>query len=342
MQCQCDCKGRNPCKATTTQQTSSTSTKTSNSNAKANVTIQSYAKSKWLGEITNNSDYSGWTGYPIYRFRAKVSVGNIYYRVHYKGGGWSSELSNWSIASNGSKAIDGLAMRATGTSQTLVYQVHTKNGKWWGEITGYNINNSATGYAGVLGSEIDGIRVKFTGGSSQQTQQPSGNAGGSTPRPNSPSSRSSSVVYYSQCDSRWKNTMYSSHNDYSQTYCSSSCGPSSMSMIVATFADKSVTPVTMGTYALNHGYRTWNDGTAAGFFCAVAKAYNLQCKYTTDAYEVARELKAGKLAVGNVPGHYICLIDADNTNIYIHDPYFDKLYYSISYMNGKSMWIISK
>ena len=41
------------------------------------------------------------------------------------------------------------------------------------------------------------------------------------------------LTYYSQVDSRWKNTMYSNHNDYSQTIGSSGCGPTSAAMVVS-------------------------------------------------------------------------------------------------------------
>lgn len=44
----------------------------------------------------------------------------------------------------------------------VIYQVYA-GGKWWGEIKNYNTTNS-NGYAGVLGKEISGIRVKLSNG----------------------------------------------------------------------------------------------------------------------------------------------------------------------------------
>ena len=44
----------------------------------------------------------------------------------------------------------------------VIYQVYA-DGKWWGEIKNYNETNS-NGYAGVLGKEISGIRVKLSNG----------------------------------------------------------------------------------------------------------------------------------------------------------------------------------
>lgn len=44
----------------------------------------------------------------------------------------------------------------------VLYQVYA-GGKWWGVITNYNTKDS-NGYAGVLGKEISGIRVKLSNG----------------------------------------------------------------------------------------------------------------------------------------------------------------------------------
>ena len=48
------------------------------------------------------------------------------------------------------------------TKPSVTYQVYA-GGKWWGEITGYNTKNS-NGYAGVMGKEISGLRVKLSEG----------------------------------------------------------------------------------------------------------------------------------------------------------------------------------
>lgn len=48
------------------------------------------------------------------------------------------------------------------TKPTVTYQVYA-GGKWWGEITGYN-NVNTNGYAGVMGKEISGIRVRLSNG----------------------------------------------------------------------------------------------------------------------------------------------------------------------------------
>jgi len=146
--------------------------------------------------------------------------------------------------------------------------------------------------------------------------------------------------------------MYSNHKDTSQTYKNSACGPTSMAMVVATLADKSVTPVTMGEYAMAHGYRTYNDGTAWGFFCAVAKKYNLSCKATATTNEVVDALKNGKLAVASMGkgyftkgGHYIMLHSVSGDNIITHDPAKETRYQapiSTFKKESKQYWIIGK
>lgn len=44
----------------------------------------------------------------------------------------------------------------------VIYQVYA-GGKWWGEIKNYNTTNS-NGYAGVMGKDITGLRVKLSNG----------------------------------------------------------------------------------------------------------------------------------------------------------------------------------
>lgn len=51
---------------------------------------------------------------------------------------------------------------AATTKPDVIYQVYA-NGKWWGEIKNYNTTNS-NGYAGVMGKEISGIRVRLSNG----------------------------------------------------------------------------------------------------------------------------------------------------------------------------------
>lgn len=105
-------------------------------------------------------------------------------------------------------------------------------------------------------------------------------------------------VHYLQWDSKWKNVKYSTHTS-SQTIGNSGCGPSSMAQIMATFIDKKITPVEMCALALKGGYRTYNSGTAWGFYEYVFKKYDGFSKFVqTSSIETLKAcLKDGALAV---------------------------------------------
>jgi len=101
-------------------------------------------------------------------------------------------------------------------------------------------------------------------------------------------------VYFSQEDPAWKNIMYSNHGDKSQTIGSSGCGPTAMAMVISTLTGKKVTPVEMCEFAVKNNYRTYDNGTAWGFFGAAAKEYDIKCVQTDDFSKVKEALSDGK------------------------------------------------
>lgn len=105
-------------------------------------------------------------------------------------------------------------------------------------------------------------------------------------------------VKYLQWDSKWKNVKYSTHTS-AQTIGNSGCGTTSMAMIMATWIDKSITPVEMSKMAVDNGYRTYNSGTAWGFFKFIFKKYDGFEKYaeTTNVATLQAALREGALAV---------------------------------------------
>lgn len=132
---------------------------------------------------------------------------------------------------------------------------------------------------------------------------------------------------YKQAGQPWGPKMYSSVNDRSQTYARSACGPTSMADIVKTRANGSVTPETLGQYAMANGHRTRNSGTGWGFFGAVAAKYGLSCKQTASISELKAGLSSGALAVASMGsgywtkgGHYICVYKHEGGRIYANDP----------------------
>lgn len=138
-------------------------------------------------------------------------------------------------------------------------------------------------------------------------------------------------VKYLQWDKKWKNIKYSTHTA-EQTIGNSGCGPSSMAQIMATFIDPKITPVEMCNLALKGGYRTYNSGTAWGFFKYVFSKYDGFSKYiqTSSVTTLKAALKEGALAVCSMnnkdnnfwttSGHFITVRGYDDTYIYANDP----------------------
>lgn len=131
-----------------------------------------------------------------------------------------------------------------------------------------------------------------------------------------------------QSDSRWGKKPYTIIGSASQTIGSSGCGPTSMSDIMASWIDHSITPVEMCAYAIAHGFRTKNSGTAWGFFRSIAAAYGFTDFVQTKSMATARAaLQSGALVVASMGpgywttgGHFICLWKTDDTYMYACDP----------------------
>ena len=117
-------------------------------------------KNKWLPNVKNDSDYAGIYGHDVCCIYANASVGNVYYKVHYKGGKWLPEVKNRNdYAGLYNKPIDGFMIKSD--TKQLTYRVHLRRtNKWLPWVTGYNQNDSKNGYAGILGQEIDAIQIK--------------------------------------------------------------------------------------------------------------------------------------------------------------------------------------
>ena len=133
---------------------------------------------------------------------------------------------------------------------------------------------------------------------------------------------------YKQYAQPWGPKMYSSHNDASQTYSNSACGPTACASVIASLANSSVTPYTLGQWALGFGtkYRTYNSGTAHCFVPDVCAKYGLACSQTS-VPDGVKKLQPGKYAVAvmgagywTTSGHYITPYASDGSTIYVDDP----------------------
>ena len=162
----------------------------------------------------------------------------------------------------------------------------------------------------------------------QQQQQP---ISGSIPSGGSKSvDNALGLPYYNQCDSRWKDIQYDiggGSNGGPATLCSSSCGYTSLSMVVAGLTqDSSINPYTIVKFL-----RNINDGqlTQRGYGAASTSeltSSTLITKYgikgtTINASNIERSLRAGKPVVILIPGHYMTLSISTNGKIVLLDPF---------------------
>lgn len=135
------------------------------------------------------------------------------------------------------------------------------------------------------------------------------------------------LTYYSQIDSRWKDKMYSSVNNSSQTIGTSGCGPTSASMVV-TACKGTITPDQMADLFVKYGYRSANNGTYWSAFRAVADEFNISYTETSDIQRALQLLQNNNYVVascGNglftTGGHFIVLTELNGDTITVLDPY---------------------
>lgn len=129
---------------------------------KMNITYQIWddVKNKWLPNVINDNDYAGLFGHDVCCVFANANIGNVYYKVHYKGGKWLPEVKNrYDYAGLYNKPIDAFMIKSD--TKQLTYRVHLRRTKkWLPWVTGYSQNDGNNGYAGIIGQEIDAIQIK--------------------------------------------------------------------------------------------------------------------------------------------------------------------------------------
>lgn len=84
-------------------------------------------------------------------------------------------------------------------------------------------------------------------------------------------------VSYLQTDARWKSKPYRVKGETS-TIGSAGCGPTCAAMVIATLANKSVTPVETCAWSVAHGYKALNQGTYYSYFKPQMAAYGIECR----------------------------------------------------------------
>lgn len=171
-------------------------------------------------------------------------------------------------------------------------------------------------------------------------------------------------ISYLQTDPRWGSLDYSAPGEKT-TIAASGCGPTAMAMVLATWADPSVTPKTECAWALAHGYKAPRQGTYYGYFEPAGARYGLRVTRlnyaniygnATSAYHSqARDaLDRGDLVIacmgkGNwtSSGHYVLVWDMQGDTIYINDPASTlarrtRGSYALFKQQVKYYWIIEK
>lgn len=130
-------------------------------NSVNNIIYQTWddVKNKWLPNVWNDSDYAGIFKHDVCCIYANLDIGNVYYKVHVKGGVWLPEVKNREdYAGIKNEPIDGFMIKG---SRPLTYRVHLRRqNRWLPWVTGYNTNDHDNGYAGIIGQEIDAIQIK--------------------------------------------------------------------------------------------------------------------------------------------------------------------------------------
>ena len=173
---------------------------------------------------------------------------------------------------------------------------------------------------GIVGkktySALFGLTSSSSSGESGSTEVVTGQGTGSV-----------KPVDYKQYDSKWGKIKYSTHTS-SQTISNSGCGPTSMADIIATWYDKNFTPKEACALAVDNGFRTYNSGTAWGYFKWMANRYKVSKFVQTSSFATMQGCLAagGYVVVSFRPskwtkgGHYCCLWKDDGKTIYVNDP----------------------
>lgn len=144
-------------------------------------------------------------------------------------------------------------------------------------------------------------------------------------------------VWYMQTDKKWNNISYSAKGEKT-TIGKSGCGPTCMAMVIATWVDKSVTPITTAMWSLSHGYKAKGQGTFYTYFKPQGKEYGLNCyqlnpdniyKTPNSKYHdmAKQEVKKGNFVIACMgkgrwtsAGHFVLWYGMDGNNVLINDP----------------------
>ncbi len=165
---------------------------------------------------------------------------------------------------------------------------------------------------------------------------------GSEKTPNVQVGEYAGLTYYSQLDNRWKNQMYSSVGNSSQTIGTSGCGPTSSAMVVSSIKGN-ITPNEMANLYMQYGYRSANQGTYWSAFKWTADVFNIgysECYKLDDAIAKLKDnnyiIASCNQGLFTYGGHFIVLIGVEGDYIKVYDPYLYNGKFSTSTRIGKA------
>lgn len=151
------------------------------------------------------------------------------------------------------------------------------------------------------------------------------------------------LTYYSQLDNRWKNKIYSSIGNSSQTIGTSGCGPASSAMVVSSIRGV-ITPDKMASLYTQYGYRSANQGTYWSAFKWTADVFNIgysECYTLDDALNKLRNnnyiIASCNQGLFTYGGHFIVLVGLEGNYIKIYDSYLYTGKYDTASRRGKAI-----
>ncbi len=165
---------------------------------------------------------------------------------------------------------------------------------------------------------------------------------GSEKTPNVEVGEYAGLTYYSQLDNRWKNQMYSSVGNSTQTIGTSGCGPTSSAMVVSSIKGN-ITPNEMADLYVKYGYRSANQGTYWSAFKWTADVFNIgysECYKLDDAIAKLKDnnyiIASCNQGLFTYGGHFIVLTGVEGDYIKVYDPYLYSGKFSTSSRIGKA------
>lgn len=175
---------------------------------------------------------------------------------------------------------------------------------------------------------------------------------GSSELPNVQLGQYKGLTYYSQIDSRWKNKLYTSTGNSSQTMGSSACGPTCSAMVVSSIKG-TILPTEMADLYVQYGFRSANNGTYWSAFRWTADVFDIGYKEVQRLNDVCDLLEENYMVIsacGNglftTGGHFILIYGYEDTNengqcdsedrLKIYDPYLYSGKFNLSTRRGKA------